>query len=157
MLSEINNLNQIREDLRQDSPVEEQQKQQAIQDLRFLCGRLRLNLLNNVDYQSLFDQNNQKHADLLVVYHDMKSKKATFSSSLVRFGDDSMYVVVVAYVNGQVKDAFAFPGSEFKSPGLLSMFKHDKKGGVCGVNMDKASKLSEYSFGNAVKSIVPQG
>ena len=142
----------VREQI-QETPSEEVKKQaKAVEDLRFLCTKLRYALLVNVKYHALYDSMNQKHADFFVVHHDMANSKATFPSHDIDFSNNKLYIAIVAYNNNQVQDVFVFKVKEFEKSGLFSMFK--KSQGMCSVNMSKMSKLGQYSFGNVIQEIV---
>ena len=153
VVNNLGSLGQLREELNSGTKYSASSTK-ALEDLKFLCSRLDYTLLHNVKYQALYDYSNTKHADLLVLHHDMnKSSTVTMPADLIAFDDPSMYVAVVVYYGDDVQDAFVFQSSEFnKKLGFFSPFKHDKGKGVCSINMKKAIGKKEYSFGNVFKA-----
>ena len=152
-MQEMQNLKQIRDDLKEGSAIGTVSKEQAVQDLRFLCSRMGYGLLNNVKLFSFHDASSKKLCDFLVVGHDTSTNKAVnFPTSDINVDDPNMYVAVVVYDGGKVRDAYLFPTSEFKKPAFLSKFKNKK--GVCSINIGSEDKLREYSFGHVIGGIV---
>jgi len=149
-MPEVNSLKSIREEVTDPKSASEQLNEKAITDLRFLCSRMGYGLLNNVDYKALYDAGSKKLCDFLVVGHEGRGK-VSVPGNLIK--DDKMYVAVVLYNNGTVKDAYLFAGENFMKPGLFSIFKRDKKNGTCYVDMSNETKTKPYSFGNVVQTI----
>jgi len=149
-MQEVNNLKQLREDMAGEKKAGIPSAT-AVQDLRFLCSRMGFGLLNNVNLHALYNSESKKLCDFLVIGHDTSDKSVTFQSKEINVEDPNMYVAVVAYTNGQVRDAYLFKASEFKKPGMFSMFKN--KNGVGCVDIGKESKLKDYSFGNVINGI----
>jgi len=124
---------------------------QAIKDLRFLCSRLGYNLLNNVNFCTLNNSSGKRVFDTIVMGYEKGGQRPTFKSELLT-ASDKMYVSVVLYEKGVVKDAYLFEGANFIKPGIMSKFKHDKKAGVCSVDVS-GTKLEQYSFGYVIQNL----
>ncbi|MCL2756400.1 MAG: hypothetical protein FWE45_05125 [Firmicutes bacterium] len=149
-MQEVQNLKQLRDQL-DDEKKGGIDKATAIQDLRFLCSRTGYGLLNNVNLHALYNSESKKLCDFLVIGHDTADKSVAFPIKEINVEDPNMYVAVVAYTNGQVRDAYLFKATEFKKPGLFSMFKN--KNGIGGIDIGKEAKLRDYSFGNVINGI----
>lgn len=143
----------IKAALAKSEPKEIQLNKKAVEDLKYLCMQVGCGLFHNVQYQALFRET-EKICDLLVVYYDAAQKKAVVPSEHIKFNDGGekhkMYVAVVCYEDDKATGAYLFDGSEFKKPGLFSLFDVDKKQGTASINMSNKAKLNKYSFGNVI-------
>ena len=117
-------------------------------DLNFLCNRVGLGLLRNVEYFALTDQG-KKLCDFIVVECD--GSVAEFDSKNLSVDDERLYVAVVCYNGEKAENAYLFPACSFKKTGLFSMFGN--KNGRASIKMGNKTKLDQYSFGNVVKNI----
>ena len=155
MAPEMDSLKAIRDEIKVAEGSTTNLKEKAVTDLRFLCSRLGLGLLNNVEYHALYDNASKKLSDIYVTGYEKGTKNmAGIPDRLLK---DDMYIAVVSYDNGVVKDAYLFEGKNFTKKGFFSMFKHDKKVGMYTVDVSNDAKLKEYSFGNVVEKITGTG
>jgi len=149
-MREMQDLKQLRDEMGGEKK-EGIDKATAVGDLRFLCSRSGLGLLNNIKLHSLHNSESKKLCDFLVIGHDTANKTVTFPIGDISIDDENMYVAVVVYTGGQVRDAYLFRATEFKKPGLFSKFGNKK--GVGSIDIGKESKLKDYSFGNVINGI----
>ena len=152
-MHEVQNLKQIRDEMEENTAgLGVVDRETAVKDLRFLCSRLGLGLLNNVKHFSLHNSESKKLCDFLVIGQDVaQHKTVSFPTSDINVDDPNMFVAVVVYNNGTVRDAYLFPCTEFKKPGFFSMFNNKK--GVCSISVSKEDKLKDYSFGHVIGKI----
>ena len=124
----------------------------AKQDFKYLCSQTGYNALNNIDYIRV-EQMNKKIIDVFVVGHDLSNKNIEIPGQYVDVEKEDLYVGVVYYENGKVKNICLFKAADFAKRGIFSMFKYNKGNNTYNINLPNEEKLKQYSFGYVIKNI----
>ena len=150
---ELENLENITKSFDDTDFTDLPKNRRAKEDFKYLCNKTNYSALNNVKYLSV--NGLKKLGDFLVLGYSPADKMIVFPQDLIDVENRGLFVAVVVYNGDRVNDVLIFKASEFKKPGMFSMFKNLKKSDEYAISLGDASspKLKEYSFGLVLKSL----
>ena len=130
--------------------------QKARNDFKFLCSQSNFLVKNNVNNYAV-SKDGKMIGDFFPVGYDVKNRSVVIPEKFIDVEKEDLFITVVCYESGEVKDVFVFKAREFKHMGgkissLFSMFKYSAKHKQYAVVLGdgEKQKLKQSSFGVAL-------